>query len=201
MTLATRLTILRLVLAPLCAWFLIQQEPRAFAFATAAFVLAAVTDNIDGYIARRTQTETELGRMLDPIADKLLVGLAYVGFFWIGVNSVKAWMVFAILGRELLVTGFRTYAGRRGVVIHSSPFAKWKTTLQMVVALVLLFMITWRAHVNAAPEYWRAPTSALANRALEVAVIATAVVTILSGLDYVWKNRSVFGGRRPGGGA
>lgn len=138
--------------------------------------------------------------MLDPIADKLLVGLAYLGFCWIGVTSVKAWVVAAILGRELLVTGFRSYAGQRGVVIHSSPFGKWKTTLQMVVALGLLFMIAWRARVNPAPEYWREPTSELARALLDGAVIVTAIVTILSGLDYVWKNRSLFGARPDGGG-
>jgi CDP-diacylglycerol--glycerol-3-phosphate 3-phosphatidyltransferase len=190
---------MRLFLAPLFAYFLAQQSPQSLLLATGAFVLAAITDKADGYLARRTKTETELGRMLDPIADKLLVGLAYVGFWWIDVTSVKAWVVAAILGRELLVTGFRSYAGRRGVVIHSSEFGKWKTTLQMVVALGLLFMIAWRARVDPAPAYWREPTSELARGLLEAAVVITAIVTILSGLDYVWKNRSLFGGGGGGG--
>jgi CDP-diacylglycerol--glycerol-3-phosphate 3-phosphatidyltransferase len=193
MTLATRLTVARLFMAPAMVYFLMRQTVGSLWIASAIFVLAAVTDTADGYLARRTNTVTRIGRILDPLADKLLVGLAYVTFLAIGVPMMKGWMVAAVLGREFLVTGFRSFAGRRGVTIHSSQFGKWKTTLQMGLIFALLVVMSIRAKQDPSPAYWKHPGSSTAD-ALYVALILMTAVTLLSGLDYLWKNRAVFQG-------
>jgi CDP-diacylglycerol--glycerol-3-phosphate 3-phosphatidyltransferase len=193
MTVATKLTMARLVLAPLFVHFLLRETVHSLWIASAIFVVAALTDTADGYLARKTGTVTKIGRILDPLADKLLVGFAYLSFAVLGVTGVKGWMVGSILGREFLVTGLRSFAGRRGVEIHSSPFGKWKTFLQMGVVFGLLLMMSLRAAGNPSPAYWKDPQGFLAD-AFYVALIATTAVTLLSGLDYVWKNRRLLWG-------
>jgi CDP-diacylglycerol--glycerol-3-phosphate 3-phosphatidyltransferase len=190
MTLATQLTTLRFLMAPVFAYFLLRETVTSLWIASAIFVVAALTDTADGYLARRTGTVSQIGRVLDPLADKWLVALAYVAFIVIGVSGVKAWMVGSILGREFLVTGLRSFAGRRGVVIHSTPFAKWKTVFQMGVVFGLLFMMSIRAAANPTPSYWKNPGGFIADL-FYLALIVTTLVTVLSGLDYVWKNRAL----------
>jgi CDP-diacylglycerol--glycerol-3-phosphate 3-phosphatidyltransferase len=193
MTLATRLTIARLVMAPAFVYFLAKQTATSLWIASILFLLAAATDTADGYLARRTNTVTKAGRILDPLADKVLVGLAYVTFLFMGIHMVKGWMVAAVLGREFLVTGFRQFAGRRGVVIHSSQFGKWKTTLQMALIFVLLLVMTVRSRQDPSPAYWKRPGGDLSD-ALYVGLIVMTLVTLLSGLDYLWKNRALLRG-------
>ena len=193
MTVATQLTVARLILAPLFVYFLFRETAHSLWIASAIFVVAALTDTADGYLARKTGTVTKIGRILDPLADKLLVGFAYLSFVLLGVTGVKGWMVGSILGREFLVTGLRSFAGRRGVEIHSSPFGKWKTFFQMGVVFGLLLMMSVRAASNPSPEYWKNPGGFVADL-FYVALIATTLITLLSGLDYVWKNRSILWG-------
>jgi len=188
MTLANQLTIARLVMAPLFALFLMRGSVPAFWIAAGLFTAAAVTDRIDGWLARRTNTETDLGRMLDPIADKLLVAAAFVGLLLLGVPGVALWMVAVIVGRELLVTWLRSHVGKRGVVIHASPFGKWKTTVQMVVIFAFLGFMSFRATQDPSPSHWMRFGDPAAT-IFAIAMLVTTIVTLLSGLDYLWKNR------------
>lgn len=189
MTLANQLTVARLVMAPLFALFLMRGSVPAIWIAAGLFSLAAITDRIDGWLARRTNTETDLGRTLDPLADKLLVAAAFVVLLLLEVPGIALWMVAVILGRELLVTWLRSHVGKRGVVIHASPFGKWKTTLQMVVIFAFLGLMSIRAALDPSPAYWMRfgdPAAMI----LTVAMFLTTLVTLFSGLDYVWKNRT-----------
>jgi CDP-diacylglycerol--glycerol-3-phosphate 3-phosphatidyltransferase len=194
LTAATALTVLRLLLTPFFGIFLLRETRGSLWTASIIFLVAALTDTADGYLARRTGTVTKAGRILDPLADKLLVALAYVSFLFLELPSVKAWMVACILGREVLVTGLRSFAGRRGVTIHSSPFGKWKTTFQMGVVFGLLLLMSIRAATDPAPAYWKRPGDPLAGTLLYAALVVTTLVTLLSGLDYFWKNRGLLRG-------
>jgi CDP-diacylglycerol--glycerol-3-phosphate 3-phosphatidyltransferase len=199
MTAATGLTILRLVAAPLFGVLLLRERAGALWGAAALFVLAAVTDKIDGWLARRTGTVTALGRALDPLADKLLVACALVAFVRLGVPGVEAWMVAAILGREVLVTALRSYAGRRGRPLPVSGLGKWKTTFQMAFVAAVLALMSLRAWMDPAPAYWKEPGDAL-QALVAFAFLVTTLLTIWSGLDYAWRTRSAFG-RADGRGA
>jgi CDP-diacylglycerol--glycerol-3-phosphate 3-phosphatidyltransferase len=192
MNLANALTMFRLIAAPVFVYLLVRETRDSLWAASILFVLAALTDAFDGYLARRKGTITHMGRWLDPIADKVLISGAYLAFLSMGVAAVKAWMVAAIIGREVLVSALRSLAGRRGVIIHSSQLAKWKTGLQMGVALAILALMCLRSTQNPAPGYWIDPGSEEARTALVVAILLTITLTILSGVDYVWKNREVF---------
>ena len=198
MTLATYLTVARLVMAPLFVIFLLRETVHSLWVASALFTVAALTDTADGYLARRTGTVTKLGRMLDPLADKLLVAFAYISFLILRIPGVEAWMVAIIVARELLVTWLRSFVGRRGVIIHSSPLGKWKTTFQMVVVFGVLALMSIRAAMDPSPAYWQRPGDPYTT-ILVIALLLTTAITLLSGLDYVWKNRGALT-RSPGSG-
>ncbi len=193
MTLATWLTVGRLVAAPVFVVLLVEETRSALWTASGLFVLAALTDAVDGYLARRTGTISAVGRWLDPIADKILIAGAYLAFLSLGTPQVKVWMVAAIIGRELLVSALRHRAGRRGVIIHSSKLGKWKTGFQMGVAFAILALMSWRASANPAPAFWSDPATGALAPVLDGLVLVTTAITIVSGIDYLLKNRAVLG--------
>ncbi len=193
MTIATWLTVGRLAAAPVFVLLLMRETPNALWIATGIFVLAALTDAVDGWIARRTRTISATGRWLDPIADKVLIAGAYLAFWGLGVPSVRAWMVGLIVGRELLVSWLRHLAGKRGIVIHSSQLGKWKTGFQMGVALLILMLMSRRAMFDPHPSAWTDPAQGTLRVGLDIALAVTIALTVLSGLDYLAKNRAVVG--------
>jgi CDP-diacylglycerol--glycerol-3-phosphate 3-phosphatidyltransferase len=190
MTVATFLTLIRLGLAPLFVIVVLRRTPLALWTASAIFTVAAVTDFVDGYLARRTATVTRAGRILDPIADKLLVAVTYLSFLFLGVPTVQSWMVAAILGREAFVTWLRSYVGRRGLVIHSSPLGKWKTGFQLGFVFALLAVMSVRAASNPAPAHWTRTGSPFLDGVLLAGILATTMLTVVSGFDYFWKTRA-----------
>src|SRR6056297_3463535 len=133
-TLPNVLTILRLVAAPAIAvMFLYFNRPWADWFALVLFVSAAITDWLDGYLARSWKQETKLGAMLDPIADKAMVVIALMVI--VGYSSMSPWLVLPatmILFREVFVSGLREFLGDTAGTLKVTPLAKWKTTLQMI---------------------------------------------------------------------
>jgi len=134
------LTYGRIALVPVIAILLVIGTPSLRWIALVLYLAAAISDFFDGYLARKWNQGTELGRMLDPIADKLLVGALVAVFAW--DHTLGAWDLIpavAILLREIFVSGLREFLGPRGVVVHVTQLAKWKTTVQMV-ALVALFL-------------------------------------------------------------
>ncbi|GGB89263.1 CDP-diacylglycerol--glycerol-3-phosphate 3-phosphatidyltransferase [Marivita lacus] len=139
MTVPNILTVLRLLAAPgLALMFLYFSRPAADWFALILFVLAAVTDWVDGYLAREWKQETKLGAMLDPIADKAMVVIALMVI--VGYSSMSPWLVLPatfILFREVFVSGLREFLGDTAGTLKVTQLAKWKTTLQMVAIAVL----------------------------------------------------------------
>jgi CDP-diacylglycerol---glycerol-3-phosphate 3-phosphatidyltransferase len=193
MTVATSLTLARFALAPLFVALLARRSAAMLWAASIVFALAALTDAVDGYLARRTGTVTSVGRALDPLADKLLVVSALASFLWLrlAVDVVLDWMVGAIVAREVAITALRAVARRRGFTFLPSRLAKWKTTLQMGFVLALLATLSLRARIDPDPAFWRDPGEAL-RAPLVFILLATTVVTLLSGLDYLWHARAVF---------
>ena len=139
MTVPNILTVLRLLAAPgVALMFLYFSRPAADWFALILFVLAAVTDWFDGYLARAWKQESKLGAMLDPIADKAMVVIALMVI--VGYSSMSPWLVLPatfILFREVFVSGLREFLGDTAGTLKVTPLAKWKTTLQMIAIAVL----------------------------------------------------------------
>jgi len=130
------LTMLRIALIPVLIYVLQASFRGHEITALVLFLLASLTDTVDGFLARRTNRITALGQLLDPIADKLLVSSAFISL--VGIGSVQAWMAVVIVGRELGVTGFRAVAASRGIVIPASWPGKIKMALETVTVSLLI---------------------------------------------------------------
>ena len=142
------------------------------------FVLAAVTDMLDGYIARKNNLVTNFGKLMDPLADKLLVMAALICL--VEVGDIAGWMVVVILGRELIITGMRQVAAAQGIVIAAGTTGKIKTITQMI-AIPLLILENW-------------PFSALGIPVpFDVIFLWIALImTIVSGAEYIMKKKQLF---------
>jgi CDP-diacylglycerol--glycerol-3-phosphate 3-phosphatidyltransferase len=167
------LTLVRIVLVPLVIVFLISSSRVHVFIAAVIFLAASLTDWLDGLIARRRNQVTTLGKLLDPVADKLLVAAALISL--VQVDRVPAWMVLVIIGREFAVTGLRGISAWVGVIVPASTLAKYKTATQYV-AITLLIL-----EKGTPPEY--VPFSWISDGALWVAL----VLTVVSGADYFYR--------------
>jgi len=186
MNLPTKLTILRLIMIPLfVAVYFIPQIPYNFLISAVIFVLAAFTDFLDGYIARKYNMVTDLGKFLDPIADKVLVSTALIVML-VPVGEVLIMPAYAsiavaiILARELVISGFRMVAASKGMVIAADKSGKIKTFVTDVAIAVLL--------VGA--DFMPKAYSLINIIGLALMAVAT-VLTIISGIECIVKNRAV----------
>ena len=170
MNLPIGLTLVRIVLVPLVMVFLISSSRVHVLITALIFIAASLTDWLDGLIARRRNQVTTLGKLLDPVADKLLVAAALISL--VQINKVPAWMVVVIIGREFAVTGLRGIAASVGTVIPASELAKYKTLTQYVAITLLII------EKGIPPEY--VPFFWLSDAALWVAL----VLTLVTGIDY-----------------
>ncbi len=168
MNLANSITITRIFLVPVILVFLLVRMPYGSFIAAGIFVLAGVTDGLDGYIARKHRQVTKLGKFLDPLADKLLVSSVLVSL--VGLGSIAPWVAVVIISREFAVTGLRLVAASEGVVIAASPIAKFKTVTQIVAITAVILG-------NFPFSYINFPFSTLA-------LWVSVVFTIWSGVDY-----------------
>lgn len=182
------LTISRITVSPVIFILLLYRPGRFMSFLSAlVFALAAMTDFLDGYLARRLNMITPLGKFLDPLADKILVGVALI--MLIPLERVSPLIVVLIVARELLVTGLRVYAINDGMLIESSILAKYKTTFQIVAVIGLLLHYSYDLGLGiiAFEVDFQAVGSALLYIAL--------AVTLWTGFDYFYRFfRNVFAG-------
>ncbi len=137
------LTLSRIVAVPIVVLLLLFESRQTCFWAAVVFTVASITDWLDGYLARRWQVVTVLGKFLDPLADKLIVMAALI--MLIPLDRVPAWAVFVILARELIVSGIRSIASSEGIVIAASNLGKYKTIFQMIalVGLLLHYRYYW----------------------------------------------------------
>lgn len=184
MNLANKITIFRILATPVFLFFLVPGWFGQFLglnqwgryAAAAVFVIAAISDLIDGKIARKYHMVSELGKFLDPIADKLLVTAALVAF--IMTDNLSVWAVFIILTREFIVTGFRAVAAGKGIVIAADKWGKLKTVIQIIAIVAIL--------IN------NFPISLITDFPVGMVFMYVAVaMTVISGVNYVVKNIQV----------
>jgi CDP-diacylglycerol--glycerol-3-phosphate 3-phosphatidyltransferase len=157
------LTVLRILAVPVLVVALLGETPDGDVIAAVVFALAALTDGLDGYIARRRQEITTFGKLMDPLADKLLVVAALVSL--VSLGRLAAWVAMVIITREVAVTGLRTLAAERGVVIAASWLGKLKTALQVAAIFAL---IIWESSPG-----W-----------VDALVYVAVAATVISGADY-----------------
>lgn len=180
------LTLARVAAVPVIVVLLLSDSRSLGMWAAAIFGLAAVTDFIDGWLARKWEIETILGKFLDPLADKLIVMAALI--MLIPLDRVPAWMVFLILAREMIVTGLRSIASSEGIVIAASDLGKYKTIYQMVAipGLMLHYDFYWLFGLE-----WGLFRVNMHNFGIFFFYIAFGL-TMWSGFDYLQKFFRVF---------
>lgn len=186
MNLANKLTLVRIFLVPIFLIFIaVKGIPYGKEIATAIFILAALTDKLDGYIARSRNQITKFGKFMDPLADKLLVTSALVSL--VELQVIPTWVAMIIIAREFAVTGLRAVAAAEGIVIAASAWGKAKTVTQ-IVAIVLALISINEGSVNAPATFMMIPYSYIVILA-KIAMTAAIIITIISGLDYFVKNK------------
>ena len=169
--LPTKITLLRMLLVPFLLAFLIAPSRVNALMAALIFAGAALTDWLDGHLARSTKQVTTLGKLLDPIADKILLAAGLIPL--VGLGRVPAWMAAVMLIREFAVSGLREIAAAEQVIIHASPMAKAKTVLQIVAILLLILNYqTWQLSF---------PTVGMGLLTLSL------VLSLVSGVEYYLK--------------
>ena len=187
MNLANKLTLLRIFLVPVfLIFFLVEGIDYGTIVATIVFIVASITDQLEGHIARSRNQITTFGKFMDPLADKLLVTAVFVCLVQIGM--IPAWAVIIILSREFAVSGLRSIAASNGLVIAASWWGKIKTVTQMLA--ILLFLLTVNimtiGNTNLLVNFF--PGFLVASN---IVFYICVVITIISGIDYFIKNRKV----------
>ena len=167
------LTVARIFAVPIVAVLMMFQGPGPRAWAALIFVLASITDYLDGYLARKYEVISTVGKLLDPMADKLLVMSALIMLIPEGPGSVPAWAVLVILGRDIMVTSLRSVASAEGVVIQAEELGKFKTILQILALTGLILGYPYGPidfSLGGMYFFW-----------------ASVIVSVWSGLDYFHK--------------
>ena len=174
MNLPNKLTVLRVIMIPFFVVFMLTDLGGKYGnyIALAIFAVASLTDLLDGKIARKRGLVTNFGKFMDPLADKLLVCSALICL--VEMDRLAAWMVIVIIAREFIISGFRLIASDNGVVIAASYWGKFKTTIQMIMIILLILDLRGSFTVIETAVTWIA-----------------LILTVVSLLDYLWKNRGI----------
>lgn len=190
MNLPNKLTILRIALAFVFIIFLFLPGITAKILALLAFLLASATDFLDGYLAKKNNQITDFGRLMDPIADKILILSAFLAF--VQMQLVPAWMVVVIIFREIAVTGLRILALTKGKVIAADQSGKHKTACQVFAIFVILLLIVFREAGPKVLSFWSGSTERIYKNVIFVFMLTTVTLTLISGISYLLKNREVY---------
>jgi CDP-diacylglycerol--glycerol-3-phosphate 3-phosphatidyltransferase len=190
MNLPNKLTVLRIALVAVFMFFLFLRGVPAKILALAAFVIASLTDILDGYIAKKYNMVTDFGRLMDPIADKILVISAFLAF--VEMELVPAWMVVIIIFRDVAVTGLRMSALTKGKVISADEGGKHKMVSQVFAILAILFFLILKEAGTEVFNFWNASTERVYRDAIFILMLITTLLTLISGMSYLIKNRGVY---------
>ena len=186
MNLPNKITLSRIGLAFVFMFFLFSSGVAAKYLALFTFILASLTDLLDGHIARKRKMENDFGRLMDPIADKILILVAFLAF--VEMQIIPAWMVVIVIFRELVITGLRIIAATRGKILSASFAGKHKTVSQMVAIISILSFLIIR---ESAQSLWNSNWEVWFRRSVFYLMLVTVALTLISGLSYLVKNKEI----------
>ena len=189
MNLPNRLTVLRLILTFVFVAILSVEFPHWRSLALIVFAVAAITDVLDGHLARKHNLITSFGKLMDPLADKVLMCAGFV--LLVSHELMPAWVVIIILAREFLVTGLRLVASAEGMVLAAENLGKHKTIWQIVTVIYFLVYLASEETAFSWMRWlfdWKPTGPTIAGQIL---IGISLVLTIVSGLSYAWKNRQL----------
>ena len=185
MNLPNKITVFRVILIPVFLILMLMPQIPFYNFiALAVFSVACFTDFLDGYLARKYNLVTNFGKFMDPLADKVLVSTAMIVLVEMGM--LPAWIAAIILAREFIISGFRLVAADAGIVIAASYIAKFKTVFQMFMCIFMIFV---------ADKSYDGPFFKFIGILSKIAMWCALVLTVVSLVDYIYKNRQVISDR------
>jgi len=202
MNLANKLTVMRIAIVPFLILFMYLDNFWTRIIALLLFSIAAVTDVYDGMVARQQKSVTTLGIFLDPLADKLLISAALITFVGLNELHVPAWMVILIISREFIITGLRSMAASKNIVIPAMKSGKFKTTSQVVAIMTIMIVLIlnsalWHYKGVRATDilnyasWWHTLGWCLVKLPYWMTLLTT-VFTILSGASYLNEHKKIF---------
>lgn len=194
MNLPNRLTCLRILLAFVFMFCLFLKGAASKYIALSIFLIASATDFYDGFIARKTNQVTDFGKLMDPIADKILVLSAFLAF--VELKLIPAWMVVLIITRELLITGLRLFAMTKSCVLSSDYGGRHKTVSQMVSIIFILGYLCLKETAIRYATFWSSHIEALFKSGIFLLMLLTVGLTLTSGISYLWNNSELFRGTK-----
>lgn len=191
MNLANKLTIIRIFLVPIFLIFIaIKDIPYGAIIATFVFIIASLTDKLDGYIARTRNQVTSFGKLMDPLADKMLVTAALISLVESGI--IPGWIAVIIIAREFAVSGLRTISAAEGLVITASKWGKVKTVIQIVAIISALLEFNFHIYPEFANKFLNfLYINSLFSTLTDILLAAAVIITVISGVDYFIKNKNV----------
>lgn len=190
MNLPNKLTILRIVLAFVFIALIFLPGLLSKILALVTFVAASVTDALDGYLAKKNNEVTDFGRLMDPIADKILILSAFISF--VGLQLIPAWMVVVIIFREAAVTGLRAMALANGKVISADRGGKHKTAVQVIAIFSILLFMVFKDAGEKRLGFWTQHAESVYMDTIFALMLITVTLTLISGISYLVKNREVY---------
>lgn len=187
MLLPNQLTVLRIILTPVFLILFISDNPLLKQISLAVFVIAALTDWYDGWLARKYNYITNWGKFWDPLADKILTSTAFIAF--VLIDLVPLWMVIIVIIRDLIVTLLRAYAEHKEFVFPTSRYAKWKTFLQMsfLYYLLTIYIASISPQLSIGNE--KLFELLLDGTFIYTAMLVITIITLHSGIQYIYRNR------------
>ncbi len=171
MNLPNLLTIFRIILIPVFVIILLVKIPYGDIIAAGVFIVAALTDSLDGYLARKWKQVTTLGIILDPLADKMLITAALISLVELG--RLSGWIAIVILAREFAVTGLRTLKAEEGIIIPASSLGKIKTITQIVAVVLVISQNIYQQYIGFPLGIW--------------VMYLAVIITVISGVEYFYK--------------
>lgn len=186
MTLPNQLTVLRIILSPVFLYFFLSDVVWMKQASVAIYIVAALSDWYDGWLARKFNYITSWGKFWDPLADKILTSSAFIGFAI--VDLIPWWMVIIIVGRDVIITLLRVFADMKNYNFVTSYYAKWKTLLQMIFLyyLLILYVAQFTPEINSI--YGDIITTLLNKQLIYLVALIITIITFHSGLLYVIRN-------------
>ena len=174
MNLANKLTMLRILMIPVFIAVLVYSKDRDIVYryiALGIFVMASATDALDGYVARKYNMITDFGKLMDPLADKILVSSALI--ILIELGNISSWIVSIVIAREFIISGIRLIATEKNIIIAASPLGKLKTVSQMLSVILVLLSIKAISLIT------------------DLSIWLMCILSVISLLDYIIKNKKV----------
>ncbi|MBT8378206.1 MAG: CDP-diacylglycerol--glycerol-3-phosphate 3-phosphatidyltransferase [Ignavibacteria bacterium] len=186
MTLPNQLTILRIILSPIFLYFFLSEEIWMKQVSVLIYIVAALSDWYDGWLARKFNYITSWGKFWDPLADKILTSFAFIAFAL--MYLIPWWMVIIIVARDLLVTILRVYADTKNFIFSTSYYAKWKTLIQMIFLYYLIILFVAKSTPQIYLKYQNIISLLLSENLIYFIALTITVITLHSGFIYIKRN-------------